>query len=103
MTKSSKELGKMAGKDLVSDKATYPKLMGIENAKKFPGELPSQAIQELAYFEVEKAAPLNHLATHIASVEPVLEGFNGGGNGAWEGRPDSAMDPLSEHGKLSLP
>ncbi|KAK1556522.1 hypothetical protein Q3G72_006697 [Acer saccharum] len=115
ITKSSKELGKTAGKDLVSDKATYPKLMGIENAKKFARELPSQAIQELAYFEVEKAAPLNHLAAHIASsgaeprrvlgfgpvseqgVEPVLEGFNGGGNGAWEGRPDSAMDPLSEH------
>ncbi|KAK0602291.1 hypothetical protein LWI29_032046 [Acer saccharum] len=55
MTKSSKELGKTARKDLVSDKATYPKLMGIENAKKFSGELLSQAIQELAYFEVEKA------------------------------------------------
>ncbi|KAK0593525.1 hypothetical protein LWI29_038022 [Acer saccharum] len=67
MTKSSKELGKMAGKDLVSDKATYPKLMGIENAKKFAGELPSQAIQELAYFEVEKATPLNHLAAYIAN------------------------------------
>ena len=63
MTKSSKELGKTAGKDLVSDKATYPKLMGI---KKFAGELPSQAIQELADFEVEKAAPLNNLAAYIA-------------------------------------
>ncbi|KAK0593967.1 hypothetical protein LWI29_023287 [Acer saccharum] len=69
MTKSSKELGKMAGKDLVSDKATYPKLMGIENAKKFVGELPSQAIQELAYFEVEKPAPLNHLAAYIARYD----------------------------------
>ena len=67
MTKSSKDLGKTAGKDLVSGKATYPKLMGIENAKKFAGELPSQAIQELAYFEIEKAAPLNHLAAYIAS------------------------------------
>ncbi|KAI9157284.1 hypothetical protein LWI28_019796 [Acer negundo] len=57
MTKSSKELGKTARKDLVSDKATCPKLMGIENAKKFAGDLPSQAIQELAYFEVKKAAP----------------------------------------------
>ncbi|KAK1575808.1 hypothetical protein Q3G72_008478 [Acer saccharum] len=67
MTKSLKELGKTARKDLVSDKATYPQLIGIENAKKFSGELPSQAIQELAYFEVEKAAPLNHLAAYIAS------------------------------------
>ncbi|KAK0580220.1 hypothetical protein LWI29_038201 [Acer saccharum] len=67
MNKSSKELGKTAGKDLVSDKATYPKLMKIENANKFARELPSQAIQELAYFEVEKAAPLNHLTAYIAS------------------------------------
>ncbi|KAK0601537.1 hypothetical protein LWI29_025158 [Acer saccharum] len=33
-------------------------------------------------------------------VEPVLEGFNGGG-GTWESRSDSAMDPLSEHGVSS--
>ncbi|KAK2652454.1 hypothetical protein Ddye_012310 [Dipteronia dyeriana] len=67
VTKSSKELGKTAGKDLVSDKATYPKLMGIENAKKFAGELVGQAIQELAYFEDDRAAPLYHLAIYIAS------------------------------------
>ncbi|XVF20616.1 hypothetical protein REPUB_Repub12eG0016300 [Reevesia pubescens] len=35
VTKSSEELGKTAGKDLVSNKATYPKLMGIDKAKKF--------------------------------------------------------------------
>ncbi|KAK3184749.1 hypothetical protein Dsin_032035 [Dipteronia sinensis] len=29
-------------------------------------------------------------------VEPVLDGFNGGG-GRWKRRRDSAMDPLSEH------
>ncbi|KAL5743461.1 hypothetical protein ACOSQ2_026577 [Xanthoceras sorbifolium] len=67
VTKSSKELGKTAGKDLVSDKATYPKLMGLENAKKFAGELVGQAIQELAYFDAQKAAPLYHLAGYIAS------------------------------------
>jgi geranylgeranyl diphosphate synthase, type II len=38
VTKSSKEFGKMAGKDLLSDKATYPKLMGFERAKEFAGE-----------------------------------------------------------------
>ncbi|KAL5745176.1 hypothetical protein ACOSP7_026322 [Xanthoceras sorbifolium] len=67
VTKSSKELGKTAGKDLVSDKATYPKLMGLENAKKFAGELVDQAILELAYFDAQKAAPLYHLAGYIAS------------------------------------
>ncbi|KAK0587615.1 hypothetical protein LWI29_025826 [Acer saccharum] len=43
MTKSSKELGKTVGKDLVSDKATYPKLMGIENAKKFAWKMAKAA------------------------------------------------------------
>ena len=67
VTKSSTVLGKTAGKDLLSDKATYPKLMGIENAKKFADELFSQATKELAYFEVSKAAPLYHLAKYIVS------------------------------------
>ncbi|KAH9675494.1 Heterodimeric geranylgeranyl pyrophosphate synthase large subunit 1 [Citrus sinensis] len=67
VTKSSKELGKTAGKDLVSDKATYPKLMGIENARKFACDLLAQATEELAYFEVARAAPLYHLAYYIAS------------------------------------
>ncbi|XP_031260302.1 geranylgeranyl pyrophosphate synthase, chloroplastic-like [Pistacia vera] len=67
VTKSSAELGKTAGKDLVSDKATYPKLMGIDNAKKLATELVAQAIEELAYFEDARAAPLYHLANYIAS------------------------------------
>ncbi|KAJ0100417.1 hypothetical protein Patl1_21258 [Pistacia atlantica] len=67
VTKSSTELGKTAGKDLVSDKATYPKLMGIDNAKKLATELVAQAIEELAYFEDARAAPLYHLANYIAS------------------------------------
>lgn len=67
VTKSSEELGKTAGKDLASGKATYPKLMGIENAKSFAGELLGQAIEELAYFEASKAAPLYFLANYIAS------------------------------------
>ncbi|KAJ0099554.1 hypothetical protein Patl1_21262 [Pistacia atlantica] len=67
VTKSSTELGKTAGKDLVSDKATYPKLMGIDNAKKLATELVAQAIEELAYFDDARAAPLYHLANYIAS------------------------------------
>jgi geranylgeranyl pyrophosphate synthase len=34
VTKSSTELGKTAGKDLLADKATYPKLLGLEKANK---------------------------------------------------------------------
>ncbi|KAJ4850903.1 hypothetical protein Tsubulata_009464 [Turnera subulata] len=67
VTKSSEELGKTAGKDLASDKATYPKLMGIDEAKKFAGKLVNQANQELADFDSLKAAPLYHLANYIAS------------------------------------
>lgn len=67
VTKSSQELGKTAGKDLVTDKATYPKLMGIDNAKKFANELLVQAIQELDSFDAAKAAPLFHLANYVAS------------------------------------
>ncbi|OMO55488.1 Polyprenyl synthetase [Corchorus capsularis] len=69
VTKSSKELGKTAGKDLVSNKATYPKLMGIEKAKKFASDLMIQAVQELAYFDAARAAPLYHLAYYIANRE----------------------------------
>ncbi|XP_041003370.1 geranylgeranyl pyrophosphate synthase, chloroplastic-like [Juglans microcarpa x Juglans regia] len=67
VTKSSEELGKTAGKDLASDKATYPKLMGIDKANKFARILADQAMQELAYFEPTKAAPLCYLADYIAN------------------------------------
>ncbi|PSS30043.1 Heterodimeric geranylgeranyl pyrophosphate synthase large subunit 1 like [Actinidia chinensis var. chinensis] len=66
VTKSSEELGKTAGKDLASDKATYPKLMGLDKAKKFAGELMDKAMKELEYFDASKAAPLYHLANYIA-------------------------------------
>ena len=67
VTKSSEELGKTAGKDLASDKATYPKLMGIDKAKKFARKLANQAVQELAYFDPIRAAPLYYLAEYIAN------------------------------------
>eukprot|EP00253_Pinus_taeda_P005747 PITA_05747 len=66
VTKSSEELGKTAGKDLVSDKATYPKLMGLEKAKEFAIELLKRAKGELSYFDPVKAAPLFGLADFIA-------------------------------------
>ncbi|KAL8265938.1 hypothetical protein R6Q59_003282 [Mikania micrantha] len=66
VTKSSEELGKTAGKDLLSDKATYPKLMGLDGAKKFAGELLATAVEELGFFDAGRAAPLHHLAHYIA-------------------------------------
>ncbi|KAG6387598.1 hypothetical protein SASPL_152790 [Salvia splendens] len=67
VTKSSAELGKTAGKDLATDKATYPRLMGLGEAKEFAGELAEKAVQELAFFDTLRAAPLHHLAQYIAS------------------------------------
>lgn len=65
ITKSSEELGKTAGKDLESDKATYPKFMGIEEARKFAGKLVGQALEEIALFDASKAAPLSYWANYI--------------------------------------
>ncbi|GKV20560.1 hypothetical protein SLEP1_g30661 [Rubroshorea leprosula] len=67
VTMSSEVLGKTAGKDLVSYMATDPKLMGVNNAKKFAGELVAQAIEELTCFDAAKAAPLYRLAKFIAN------------------------------------
>ncbi|GKU99095.1 hypothetical protein SLEP1_g11988 [Rubroshorea leprosula] len=66
VTKSSQELGKTAGKDLVSDKATYPKLMGIEKSKELAEKLKKHAVEQLQGFDMDKAAPLIALANYIA-------------------------------------
>nr|ASQ40928.1 geranylgeranyl pyrophosphate synthase [Pelargonium graveolens] len=66
VTKTSKELGKTAGKDLVADKVTYPKLMGIEKSREFAQKLNKQAQDQLSGFDQGKAAPLIALANYIA-------------------------------------
>ncbi|KAG6666472.1 geranylgeranyl pyrophosphate synthase, chloroplastic-like [Carya illinoinensis] len=66
VTKSSQELGKTAGKDLVADKVTYPKLLGIEKSREFAEKLNKDAQNQLAGFDPEKAAPLIALANYIA-------------------------------------
>ncbi|KAL5199076.1 hypothetical protein ABZP36_002588 [Zizania latifolia] len=66
VTKSSEELGKTAGKDLASDKTTYPKLLGLEKSREFAERLLSDARGQLSGFDKEKAAPLLHLANYIA-------------------------------------
>ncbi|CAN0913714.1 Geranylgeranyl pyrophosphate synthase, chloroplastic, partial [Linum grandiflorum] len=67
VTMSSEELGKTAGKDLATDKATYPKLLGLDGARKFAGKLVDDATKELAGFDPVKAAPLYHFANYIAT------------------------------------
>lgn len=69
VTKSSQQLGKTAGKDLVADKVTYPKLIGIDKSREFAEELNKDAKAQLAGFDQEKAAPLIALANYIAYRE----------------------------------
>ncbi|KAF6166587.1 hypothetical protein GIB67_005449 [Kingdonia uniflora] len=66
VTKSSQELGKTAGKDLFTDKTTYPKLMGIEKSREFAERLNREAKDSLSGFDPHKAAPLVSLANYIA-------------------------------------
>ncbi|XP_047939649.1 heterodimeric geranylgeranyl pyrophosphate synthase large subunit 1, chloroplastic-like [Salvia hispanica] len=66
VTKSSEELGKTAGKDVATDKATYPKLMGLERSREFAEELKREAYEQMAVFDEAKAAPLLALADFIA-------------------------------------
>ncbi|GJP38918.1 hypothetical protein CLOM_g23330 [Closterium sp. NIES-68] len=66
VTKSTEELGKTAGKDLAQDKATYPKLLGLEQSKQLAADLIRQAKEQLSEFDQRKAAPLLGLADFIA-------------------------------------
>ncbi|XAR69418.1 Geranylgeranyl diphosphate synthase [Bertholletia excelsa] len=65
VTKSSEELGKTTGRDLTADKATYPKLVGVEKSREIAEKLNHDAKDQLAGFDVEKAGPLLALADFI--------------------------------------
>ncbi|XP_010548367.1 PREDICTED: heterodimeric geranylgeranyl pyrophosphate synthase large subunit 1, chloroplastic-like [Tarenaya hassleriana] len=67
VTKSSLELGKTAGKDLIADKLTYPKLIGLEKSKEFAEKLNREAQEQLQGFHSDKVAPLVALANYIAN------------------------------------
>lgn len=67
VTRTSEQLGKTAGKDQAADKATYPKLLGIDRAQAYAAELLAMAEGELEGFDEERAAPLHHLARFIAN------------------------------------
>ncbi|XP_052197103.1 geranylgeranyl pyrophosphate synthase, chloroplastic-like [Diospyros lotus] len=66
VTKSSQDLGKTAGKDLVADKVTYPKLIGIEKSREFAEKLNNEAKDQLSGFDRDRAAPLIALTNYIA-------------------------------------
>eukprot|EP00850_Spirogloea_muscicola_P016471 SM000133S26837 [mRNA] locus=s133:388716:390283:- [translate_table: standard] len=66
VTKSSQELGKTAGKDAAVNKATYPKLLGLEESQKLADGLIAKAKAQLSIFDQQRAAPLLALADFIA-------------------------------------
>ncbi|KAG0465804.1 hypothetical protein HPP92_019968 [Vanilla planifolia] len=67
VTRSSKELGKTARKDLASNKSTYPKLLGLERSRELVEELLREAMLAIEGFDAVKAAPLVQLSNFIAN------------------------------------
>ncbi len=64
VTQSSEQLGKTAGKDLTSDKATWPAVFGIEQSRKDAARLISEAFNELLPYG-ESAAGLKAVARYL--------------------------------------
>jgi geranylgeranyl diphosphate synthase type II len=66
VTASSDVLGKTAGKDLIADKTTYPKLLGLEESRLRAKALVEEAKASLTAFQsAGKAAPLLALADYV--------------------------------------
>lgn len=64
VTATTEELGKTAGKDITAEKATYPKLWGIETSQIKAEELINEAVSQLNIYG-EKAQPLQAIAEFI--------------------------------------
>ncbi|CAN8268971.1 unnamed protein product [Cochlearia groenlandica] len=67
VTKSTEELGKTAGKDLVAGKLTYPKVMGVEKSREYAMRLNKEAREHLQGFDSDKVVPLLSLADYIVN------------------------------------
>ncbi|MST01165.1 MAG: polyprenyl synthetase family protein [Pedosphaera sp.] len=64
VTQTSEQLGKTAGKDVATQKSTYPRLVGLEKSKKIAAQLTTKAFAALKIFK-GKAATLEALAEHL--------------------------------------
>jgi geranylgeranyl diphosphate synthase, type II len=64
VTQTSEQLGKTAGKDTASEKATYPALFGIDESTRKADALVNQAFAQLESFG-ERAEPLRELARFL--------------------------------------
>ena len=68
VTQSSEKLGKTAGKDVTSQKATYPKLVGLEKSRKIAEQLTGKAFAALKPFR-GRAVALEALAEFLLHRE----------------------------------
>ncbi|MEL6776306.1 MAG: polyprenyl synthetase family protein [Cyanobacteria bacterium J06597_16] len=66
ITATSEELGKSAGKDVAVQKATYPRLWGLEASQQKATQLVDEAIAELSDFGA-RAMPLIAIAKYITA------------------------------------
>jgi geranylgeranyl diphosphate synthase, type II len=64
VTQTSEQLGKTAGKDVASEKATYPALFGVEASLEKADALVNDAFQELETFG-DRADTLKELARYL--------------------------------------
>ncbi len=64
VTQTSEQLGKTAGKDLTSEKATYPALYGLEKAEQMASKLINEACAALDDFG-DRAATLKEIARYL--------------------------------------
>ncbi|PNW56130.1 UNVERIFIED_CONTAM: farnesyl-diphosphate synthase [Euhalothece sp. KZN 001] len=66
ITATQEELGKTAGKDVEADKATYPRLLGLEASKAKADELIEAACAEMSLYG-DAGVPLKAIAQLIAN------------------------------------
>jgi geranylgeranyl diphosphate synthase, type II len=64
VTQSTETLGKTAGKDVTAQKATYPRLVGLEKSKKIAASLTTKAFASLKPFQ-GRAVALEALAKYL--------------------------------------
>ncbi len=64
ITQTSEKLGKTAGKDTKSQKATYPSIVGLEKSKRIAADLTARAFAALKPFK-GRATALEALAEHL--------------------------------------
>ena len=68
ITQTSEQLGKTAGKDVASEKATYPALFGLEESRKRASSLLKSAYQAVENFD-SRANVLKDLARYLIERE----------------------------------